>query len=128
MQNRYESNKGTLQQWFLAQYFVVALQGSTRTRGTDFTRNTEGYHMITSVRTLSKSGPYSLQQHYSKISGDRYYIVSIDKRAWTKCNTSQTTVNEHFSPGSRHSILSWRYRNKEEPTELISLAILKGLV
>ena len=84
--------------------------------------------MITSVRTLSKSGPYSLQRHYSKKSGDRYYIVSIDNRAWSKCDTSQTTVNEHFSPGVRHGVLSWRYKNKEEPTELISLAILRGLV
>ena len=84
--------------------------------------------MASVERKLFKSGPYNLLRQRNTKMNETFFLVSINKDAWVKCKTSQAIINDHFNAGIRDGILCWRFRNKEEPAELISLAILKGLI
>jgi len=84
--------------------------------------------MSTKIRKLLKSGPYLLNRHYNPQTGDYFHVISIDRDAYSRSNTDFNILKAHFCAGTRCGLLEWYFKDRNEPTELISLAILKGLV
>ena len=84
--------------------------------------------MSTKIRKLLKSGPYLLNRHYNPQTGDYFHVISIDRDAYSRSNTDFNILKEHFCAGLRYGLLEWRFKDRSEPTELISLAIIKALV
>lgn len=84
-----------------------------------------------SVQYLIKSEHYSLTKVDHPKTGRRYYVINITS-AWTWPAIGVVKkLHEHFDPTKTRTMSGmamWKFKTKEEAKELLSLAILKGLL
>ena len=86
---------------------------------------TEAYG--TWLKLVKKTNPKTGRKHYSVIADSYVYFngyVSIDRdfTGWRQ------SVREHFDPAGNRGMkgaLSWKFSNKEQAEQLITLALMK---
>jgi len=77
---------------------------------------------------LAKGGPYVLIQRDNLKTRRRDYLVKLNTGLWRGNVGMANPLNDHFGPANRIGVWIWRFESRVEATELISLAVLKGLM
>jgi hypothetical protein len=79
---------------------------------------------------VRKTNSYTLTHYIDTKSRKRYYVVSLTAiNLWDGIDK----IDQHFNPHGNRNIntshySSWKFKSKTEAEELLSLAILKGLL
>jgi hypothetical protein len=83
-----------------------------------------------SIQYLIKTKLYSLTKVDNPKTGRRHYVISIPAD-YHPMLADATKLHKHFDPTKCRTLGGrgrWKFKTKEEAKELLSLAILKGLL